>query len=132
MDYAKKISEVPRKIWRPPKPGEPEPIATLLDGQDLITTGTGGVLPSSEKTTVLVQNYRPGGAHKEHAHGDAEQVFFVFRGRGQFMLDDRWFDVSEGDLIYVPRGVNHAARNSSDGELTIIFISTPLPPMSGD
>ena len=120
-----KIDAVPRKIWKPPRPGEPEPIATLLDGQDLITPGAGGAISGSERLTVLVQNYRPGGTHVVHAHDDAEQVFYVSRGKGEFLLGDDWFSVSEGDLVFAPRGVSHAARNTSDEEMTIIFISVP-------
>lgn len=127
MDYVKRIQDVPKKIWKPPKPGEPQPIANLLDGQDIITQGGGGAIPGSERITVLVQNYRPGGTHIEHAHGDAEQVFFVLEGRGEFMLDDEWFDISKGDLIFVPRNVRHAARNSSGQTLVLIFMSVPLP-----
>ena len=126
MNYAKKIDEIPKNIWKEPKPGEPEPLARLLDGQDLITPGKEGGITGSERLKILVQNYRPGGSHRSHVHDDCEQVFFVAEGEGELMLDGKWFDVSKGDLIFVPRNVSHAARNNSEGTLVIIFISVPL------
>ncbi len=120
------LRDVPKNIWKPPAPGDPEPIATLLDGQDVLTGGPGGAMTGSERLTVLVQNYRPGGFHTSHAHDDAEQVFFVYEGKGQFLLGEECFAISKGDLVYVPRNVIHAARNNSDGILTLIFISVPL------
>jgi quercetin dioxygenase-like cupin family protein len=126
MEYAKRIQDIPKKIWKPPEPGEPEPIATLLDGQDLVTKGSEGAIPGSEALTVLVQNYRPKGTHRIHAHEDLEQVFYVFDGSGEFKLGDRWFPISKGDLVFVPRNVSHGARNTSEGILVMIFISVPL------
>jgi len=126
LKYAKKISEVEKKIWKKPKPGDPKPIATLLDGQDLITTSDQGAIAGSERLTVLVQNYRPGGFHEPHSHEDNEQVFFVYQGTGQFMLDDEWFDVKEGDVIFVPKGTSHSSRNNSDDLFVLIFINIPL------
>jgi mannose-6-phosphate isomerase-like protein (cupin superfamily) len=120
------LRDVPKKIWKPPAPGDPEPIATLLDGQDLLTRDSDGAIEGSERLTMLVQNYRPGGFHKTHSHHDAEQVFFVYEGEGQFLLGEEWFDISRGDLVYVPRNTTHAARNTSDDTLTLIFISVPL------
>jgi quercetin dioxygenase-like cupin family protein len=127
MENVINIQEVPKKIWKPPGEGEPEPIATLLDGQDLITSGPSGAIHGSRRITILVQNYRPGGVHKVHAHEDAEQVFFVYEGYGKFLLGDDWFDISKGDLVYVPRNTVHAAKNTSDSTLILLFMSVPLP-----
>ncbi len=126
MEYVTSIDKVPKKIWQPAKIGEPEPIATLLDGQDLVTPGREGAIPGSEALKILVQNYRPGGSHKPHTHDDCEQVFFCKAGSGQFLLDEEWFDIEEGDVAYVPRHVTHAARNTGASVLTLIFISIPL------
>jgi quercetin dioxygenase-like cupin family protein len=120
------IGEVRKKIWQPPKEGEPEGIATLLDGQDLITPGGSGAIKNSGRITILVQNYRPGGVHKIHAHDDTEQVFFVYEGTGEFLLGEEWFEIQKGDLIFVPKDTVHAAKNSSDSTLILIFMSVPL------
>jgi quercetin dioxygenase-like cupin family protein len=120
------IGEVHKKIWHPPKEGEPEGLATLLDGQDLITSGGSGEINNSGRITILVQNYRPGGVHKIHAHDDTEQVFFVYEGTGEFLLGEEWFGIKKGDLIFVPKDTVHAARNSSDSTLILIFMSVPL------
>jgi quercetin dioxygenase-like cupin family protein len=126
MDSVINIDEVPKKIWKPPGKGDPEPLATLLDGQDLLTTGPEGAITGSGRITILVQNYRPGGVHKIHSHDDTEQIFFVYEGNGKFLLGEEWIDISKGDLVYVPRNTVHAAKNSSDSIMILIFMSIPL------
>jgi len=126
MQYVRKIDSVPIGVWKPPKAGEPEPAATLLDGQDLITPTVGGAISGSERLKVLVQNYRTGGFHTPHSHDDCEQIFFVSKGSGEFLLDKDWVRISKGDLVYVPRFKMHAAKNTGRSTLVLIFMSIRL------
>ena len=126
MEYVTRIDSVPINVWRAPKEGEPRPMATLLDGQDLIMPGSRGAIAGSERLTVLVQNYRPGGFHEPHSHDDCEQIFYVLKGKGEFLLGKDWIRISRGDILYVPRHEEHAARNTGRGTLILIFVSVRL------
>jgi mannose-6-phosphate isomerase-like protein (cupin superfamily) len=42
-----------------------------------------------------------------HSHADADELFLVLRGRFRMDLRDRAVDVAAGELIVVPRGVEH-------------------------
>lgn len=76
----------------------------------------------TERVTVIVQNYQPGGKHKLHKHEDVEQVYFILKGRARVRLGDEVFDVGEGDFVYIPRGMTHSTENIGDGELKIMLI----------
>jgi mannose-6-phosphate isomerase-like protein (cupin superfamily) len=42
-----------------------------------------------------------------HAHDDADEMFFVLRGAFRLELRDRTIDVAEGEMVIVPRGIEH-------------------------
>jgi mannose-6-phosphate isomerase-like protein (cupin superfamily) len=42
-----------------------------------------------------------------HAHDDADEMFFVLRGAFRLELRDRAIDVAEGEMVIVPRGIEH-------------------------
>jgi quercetin dioxygenase-like cupin family protein len=52
----------------------------------------------------------PGGNTPDHDH-PFEHENFVIEGSGQVMLEGRWRDVSQGDVIFVPAGSRHQYRN---------------------
>ena len=42
-----------------------------------------------------------------HAHDDEDELFFVFKGELTMHFRDRTENVRQGDMIVVPRGVEH-------------------------
>jgi mannose-6-phosphate isomerase-like protein (cupin superfamily) len=42
-----------------------------------------------------------------HSHEDTDEMFFVVEGAMQLALRDKTFDVRKGELIVVPKGVEH-------------------------
>ena len=59
-------------------------------------------------------------------HPDSEEVYFIIRGKGQFVLDDQQFGVEEGTAIYVAPGVGHRAINDSDEEeMEMFWVNAP-------
>ena len=42
-----------------------------------------------------------------HAHDDADEMFLVLRGAFRLELRDAAIDVAEGEIVIVPRGVEH-------------------------
>ncbi|GEK08854.1 iron-containing redox enzyme family protein [Pseudoalteromonas peptidolytica] len=57
--------------------------------------------------------------HK-HAH---ESMFYVVSGEGRVHIADEHIEVSAGQLIYVPRWVDHYSENTGEGKLTILAIT---------
>lgn len=55
----------------------------------------------------------------------AEEIYFVVRGRGKFFLGDRSFDIESGTAVYVAPGVGHRAINTGDEDLELFWVNSP-------
>ena len=54
-----------------------------------------------------------------HHHDDEDEMFLVHRGRFRMELRDRTIDLSAGDFLIVPRGVEH--RPVADEEVEVLL-----------
>jgi len=56
-----------------------------------------------------------------HSHDDEDELFLVIKGRLEMQFRDRTEVVGPGELIVVPRGVEHCPR-ALDGEVHVLLI----------
>ncbi len=54
-----------------------------------------------------------------HQHDDVEEMFLVWRGRLRVETRDRIVELGPGELVIVPRGVEH--RTAADAEAEVIL-----------
>jgi len=54
-----------------------------------------------------------------HHHADEDEMFLVWRGRLRVEFRDHAVEVDEGELLVVPRGVEH--RTVADSEVEVIL-----------
>ena len=59
------------------------------------------------------------GAFVWHHHDDEDELFLVHRGRFRMEFRDRVVELQAGDLIVVPRGVEH--RPVADEEVEVVL-----------
>ena len=55
-----------------------------------------------------------------HSHPETDELFFVIEGTMQLALRDQVFDLKEGELIVVPKGVEH--KPVCETECTVMLI----------
>jgi mannose-6-phosphate isomerase-like protein (cupin superfamily) len=55
-----------------------------------------------------------------HHHDDADELFLVWRGRFRVEFRDRIVELGPGELVTVPRGVEH--RTAADQEAEVILL----------
>jgi mannose-6-phosphate isomerase-like protein (cupin superfamily) len=72
---------------------------------------------------------RPGGQAGQgartfpwHHHDDVEEMFLVWRGRFRVEFRDRIVERGPGELVVVPRGVEH--RTAADDEAEVILLES--------
>lgn len=103
IDLAEKFAGF-SEHWRPK-------IAAQLNGQDVRLVKTQGVFPW-------------------HSHADAEEMFLCFRGRFRVEFRDRVVELEPGQMVVVPRGVEH--RTASDEEAHVLIFEPSEVVNTGD
>ena len=69
----------------------------------------------------------PEGRHvaELHIHPDAEELVVVTKGRGTAIIGGDEHAIAAEDVLYIPPGVEHEVRNTSEELLGVIFINVP-------
>lgn len=60
------------------------------------------------RQSVLDSVTQPGGGPPRHVHRDADETFVLLSGDIAFWLDGETFAKGPGDVVFVPRGAEHA------------------------
>lgn len=62
---------------------------------------------------------QPDGKSLRHTHA-YEHENFVVEGKGRVFIEDRWFDLSVGDVAFIPPGVLHQFINAGDSSFKFL------------
>ena len=65
-----------------------------------------------------------------HKHTDTDEVFLVVKGALQVSLRDKTLKLREGEMVVVPRGVEH--KTASSEETTVLLIEPAGTLNTGD
>lgn len=89
--------------------------ALLRSPEDRVRRDTALIVPSADTVgrimTVGFTTVYPGCSTRGHAHDDREEIYIVVRGRGTVLVGDDAYDVGTDDVLYIPPGPLHTARN---------------------
>lgn len=88
------------------QPAMPRPAGTArvdLQRHDLSIAGW-------ESLQVLV-SFEPGSFFPRHNH-PGEEIIYVTEGTVDYEVAGKWMTVKAGEVLFIPNGVVHAARNS--------------------
>lgn len=88
-----------------PLPGQPRPAGTArvdLQRHDLSAGGW--------ETLQALVSFEPGASFPRHRH-PGEELIYVTRGTIEYEVAGKWVTVKAGEVLFVPDGVVHAARN---------------------
>ncbi|HYE46442.1 MAG TPA: cupin domain-containing protein [Caulobacter sp.] len=103
IDITEKFAAIDEH-WRPK-------VAAQANGQDLRLVKVKGVFPW-------------------HRHPDAEEMFLVWKGRFRVEFRDRVADLGPGQMVVVPRGVEH--RTAADEEAEVLIFEPSEVINTGD
>ena len=76
----------------------------------------------AEGDTLQVYLSKLKGEFVMHAHDKADELFYVVRGTMEMRFRDRSVAVREGEVILVPRGVEHCPRTAPDEEVHVLVV----------
>jgi mannose-6-phosphate isomerase-like protein (cupin superfamily) len=57
-----------------------------------------------------------------HTHDDADELFYVVKGAMEMRFKDHAVPVREGQVILVPRGVEHSPRTEPGEEVHVLVV----------
>lgn len=84
-----------------------------------------GQTPGAEQTFGVV-TIQPGQRNPLHLHPNCEELLYVLEGEADHKLGDQVFTIKAGDVIRIPRGVQHWARARGEHPLVaVISFSAP-------
>jgi quercetin dioxygenase-like cupin family protein len=80
-------------------------------------------LGNARDVTVGRVVINPGSANPRHAHDSCEEVVYVLDGHIEHTLADRTLELRRGEVLVVPPGVVHNARNlgSTPVDLLVVY-----------
>lgn len=98
-----------------------------LDCRTLVSDARQG----SEKVMVGRTVYPGGGGtHEHHLHPDAEEVVIVLSGRGWHRVGDEYYEISPGDVVFVPNNTAHSAGSLGEEDMVILWVLGGVPSMA--
>lgn len=57
-----------------------------------------------------------------HRHDNSDELFYVVRGAMEMCFQDRTVKVKEGEIILVPRGIDHYPRTDPKEEVHVLVV----------
>jgi quercetin dioxygenase-like cupin family protein len=69
---------------------------------------------AEEDFSGCLLGFLPGQELPVHYHDHEHEVFDVLEGRGTMFLDGEAIELARGSVIFVPAGVRHGFKNTSD------------------
>lgn len=78
----------------------------------------------SKEMRVILAYFMPGQFIPVHSPG-IDVVLSVLKGKGEVVADEDRFNVNEGDLVVIPRGVARGILAKT--EMTVLHVVQPIP-----
>ena len=75
------------------------------------------------KAAIMTKNESKGGTL--HSHSDEEQWSYIIKGKMHFILGDEERVLDAGDIVHIPRNVNHRSR-AVDGPVVYFTVKSPV------
>ena len=90
------------------------------------------VLYTGEHSQLVLMSLPPKVEIGLEVHPGNDQFFRFEKGQGQVMIDGTVYEVSDGDVVVVPRGAEHNVVNTSDTDsLKLYTIYSPAHHKNG-
>ena len=71
--------------------------------------------------SMVVELFRPVGEDTQQPHRQ-DELYFIRRGSSTFLRDGERVEVAEGDVLFVPAGMDHRFENmSEDFDTWVVF-----------
>jgi mannose-6-phosphate isomerase-like protein (cupin superfamily) len=81
------------------------------------------VLLPREKTEcaeVISEEWPAGAEAPLNSHPEMEQLYYIVEGQARVVVGDEEAEVTASDMVFIPRGTQHAIKNTGQGKLVYL------------
>ena len=57
-----------------------------------------------------------------HKHENGDELFYIVKGRMEMLFKDQTVPLKEGEILLVPKGVEHCPRTKPDEEVHVMMV----------
>lgn len=79
----------------------------------------------AQSISFLSESFRPGDAAPIHKHMNEDEFLYVHKGSGLFTLGEKQYEVSEGAVAFIPKGIWHGTQNTGTENIEVRFGYSP-------
>jgi quercetin dioxygenase-like cupin family protein len=79
----------------------------------------------AESISFLSESFKPGDTLPVHKHLNEDELIFLHKGSGLFTLGEKQYNITEGAVALVPKGVWHGLQNTGSENIEMRFAYTP-------
>ncbi|GGG61586.1 cupin domain-containing protein [Epilithonimonas arachidiradicis] len=83
------------------------------------------ILLNSNNLSIKQETMPPNSKEQLHFHKNAQQFFFILKGKAMFTVDGEVSEVAENSGFHISPNKNHLIENQSDVNLEFLVISNP-------
>ncbi|NUB93742.1 cupin domain-containing protein [Haloterrigena sp. SYSU A121-1] len=81
-----------------------------------------------DRFSAGVVKLEPGKGHERHTHPESDEILYVLRGEGRQEVGEETREISAGELVFVPEGVEHGTVNTGWEPLLLLAVYAPPGP----
>ena len=81
-----------------------------------------------ERFSAGVVKLEPGKGHERHTHPESDEILYVVRGEGEQAVAEESREITAGDMVFVPEGVEHGTVNTGWEPLVLLAVYAPPGP----
>ncbi|MFC4542151.1 cupin domain-containing protein [Halosolutus amylolyticus] len=81
-----------------------------------------------DRFSAGVVKLKPGKGHERHTHPESDEILYVLRGTGEQEVADETREITAGEMVFVPEGVEHGTVNTGWEPLLLLAVYAPPGP----
>jgi quercetin dioxygenase-like cupin family protein len=79
----------------------------------------------AQSISFISESFRPGDAAPVHKHLNEDEFLYVQKGSGLFTLGEKQYEIKEGAVAFIPKGVWHGTQNTGSENIEVRFGYSP-------
>ena len=107
---------------------EPEDVESQVFDWGVLKWLSTPEVTGGDRFSAGVVKLEPGKGHERHTHPDSDEILYVLRGEGEQEIADETKEISAGEMVFVPEGVEHGTVNTGWEPLLLLAVYAPPGP----